>query len=69
MYAKGMGVPRDLLRTYMWFKLSASLESGESSKNASQNLDAMKKVLTSEQMAQAEEMDKACLISKYKNCD
>jgi len=53
----------------MWFKLSASLESGESSKNASQNLDAMKKVLTSEQMAQAEEMDKACLISKYKNCD
>ena len=52
MYAKGLGVPQDYGRAHMWFNLAAA----NGSTNALENRDRMTKLMTPQQIAEAQRM-------------
>jgi uncharacterized protein len=64
MYSSGLGVSRDYLRAHMWFNLSASANED----GAAQGRDAVAKLMTPQQVIQAQKMASNCLKSNYKDC-
>ena len=67
MYAVGKGVPQDWKKTYMWLNLAnhnglSVVSIGQESR------DAVAKILSSQDLIEAQEMAKRCLDSGYKNC-
>jgi TPR repeat protein len=64
MYANGEGVPKNLPRGYMWWSLSSN--NGEAAAWAS--LNALSKMMTAEQIAEAQTMARNCEASNYKKC-
>jgi uncharacterized protein len=64
MYANGEGVPQNLPRGHMWWSLASN---GEAAAWAS--LDALSKMMTKEQIAEAQAMARKCEASNYKQCD
>ena len=69
MYWLGSGVPKDILRAYMWWNLAAS-SNGPNAKGAAKARDDVVKEerMTPAQIAQAQEMTSACRASNYKQC-
>jgi uncharacterized protein len=65
MYANGVGVPKDLSRGHMWWDLAS--KNGEAA--AWQNVDALTKIMTKEQIARAQAMEQKCETSNYEQCD
>jgi TPR repeat protein len=65
MYANGEGVPKNLPRGYMWWSLSSN--NGEAAAWAS--LNALSKMMTAEQIAEAQTMSRNCEASNYKKCN
>lgn len=65
MYDVGQGTAQDVVRAYMWFDLSAA--GGNSS--AKDDLDALAKKMTPEQIAEAKQMAANCLQNKPTLCD
>ena len=64
MYANGRGVPEDLVAAYMWWNLSAA-QGIEKAKN---NKDIVAKLMTREQIAEAQRLSRECLARNYKGC-
>jgi len=64
MYANGEGVSQNLSRGYMWWSLASN---GEGAAWAS--LDALSKMMTEGQIAEAQAMARECQASNYKQCD
>ena len=64
MYANGHGTLKDRLRGYMWLNLAAA----QGHKDASEGRDMVAKLMTPEQIAEAQEMVKKCLVQNYKSC-
>ena len=57
MYGKGQGVPQDYVATLMWFNLAASrLAPGEDRDSAAKNRDIVAKLMTREQIAEAQRL-------------
>lgn len=52
MYANSQGVPRDLVRAYMWFELSAA----QGYKDAIQARETVSERVTPEQIAEAQKL-------------
>ncbi|UZF93029.1 tetratricopeptide repeat protein [Bosea sp. NBC_00550] len=52
MYMEGAGVPQDYVRAHMWFNLSAAQEVG----HAARDRDELAKVMTPEQIAEAQNL-------------
>lgn len=65
MYEQGQGVSQDHVRAYMWIYLSA--QSGMA--DAIKNIEALDKVMASNQKHKAIEMAEQCSKNKFKNCD
>jgi uncharacterized protein len=65
MHANGEGVPQNLPRGYMWWSLASN--NGEAAAWAS--LDALSKMMTKEQIAEAQAMARNCEASNYKQCN
>jgi hypothetical protein len=65
MYANGKGVPKDLLRGYMWWNIASE----QSDPTAWQNLAAISQMMTKKQIAEAHPMARTCQASHYKQCD
>jgi hypothetical protein len=65
IYGRGEGVLHGYLQARMWVNLAAM--SGDCDYKAYRGLLA--ELMTSQQIAKAQEMAKKCLASKYKNCD
>jgi len=63
LYTKGQGVTENYVIAYMWFNIS--LKNGY---DAKANMDVVKEVLTSEQLAKAQELVRECIKKNYKNC-
>ena len=51
-YAKGEGVPQDIILAHMWFNLSAALGAAD----ATENRDLAASQMTSDQLAEAERL-------------
>jgi TPR repeat protein len=64
MYANGEGVTQNLPRGHMWWSLAAK---GEGAAWAS--LHALSKLMTKEQIAEAQVLARKCEASNYKQCD
>ena len=65
IYAIGEGVPENDIRAYVWWSV-AKAGGDESAKG---NLDILKKIITKEQMAKAQELAAKCYESDYKDCN
>ena len=62
---RGQGVAQDIVRAHMWFKLGAV----KSDSNAVQNRDLVAKMMTSQQIAEAQKLARECQARNFKNCD
>ena len=69
MYGNGQGVAQDYVRAHMWNNLGASSLSGEDGKTATSNRDLIAKLMTSQQIAEAQAMARKCQASNFKQCD
>ena len=57
MYAKGQGVPRDDVRSHMWFNLSNSQETDDDMrKGIAKALNAIEERMTQEQIREAQKL-------------
>jgi len=71
MYHDGQGVPKDLVRAYMWFAVAETIfdPTTQDFMDAGAARDITTKSMTPAQIDQAHAMAKACLARNYKNCD
>ena len=65
MYAIGHGVLQDYTRAHMWFNLAAV----KSESNAIKNRDLIVKLMTPQQIAEAQKLARECQARNFKNCD
>ena len=65
MYANGQGVLQDYVRAHMWFNIVAAGGDNDSTKNR----DTMARMMTAQQLEQAQRMARECMNSNFKKCD
>ena len=65
MYYNGQGVLQDYARAHMWLNLASAAGDSE---YGTKNRDNIAKTMTSQQIAKAQEMAKACQASNFKGC-
>ncbi len=63
-YAYCRGVPMDYVRAHMWFNLAAA----QGFADAVKNRDMFTKVLTPQQMAEAQKLARECQARNFKGC-
>ena len=64
MYGKGQGVVQDYISAHMWFNLAAA----QGYKDAVNGRDKVAKIMTQQQITQAQKLARECLARKYKGC-
>ena len=64
-YDNGQGVVQDYMRAHMWFNLAAV--NGDSL--AVKNRDLVAKMMTPQQIAEAQKLARECQARNFKNCD
>ncbi len=65
MYAKGQGVAQDYIRAQMWLNLGAALGAANSVKHR----DLVASKMTSQQIAQAQQLASDCKQKNFKGCE
>jgi TPR repeat protein len=65
MFRKGEGVPKNPVRAHMWFSFAA--KRGEAGAQA--ELREVSRMMTAQEISQAEAMAKACEASNYRACE
>ncbi len=65
MYIEGRGLPKSNVNAYMWLFLAKQSGLSEDAKEEYSNL---KKIMSSNDIAKAEQKAQICLNSNYKNC-
>lgn len=69
MYSNGQGVPQNLVLAHMWLNIAASTESdGNRKKQAAESRDQTARLMTADQIAQAQELARKCTANKFKGC-
>jgi TPR repeat protein len=71
LYQRGYGVERNFVRAYIWYDLSARNVEGMKppfDKDASQLRDSVAKLLSPEQLQQAQKLSNDCSIGKIEEC-
>jgi TPR repeat protein len=65
MFRKGEGVPKNPVRAHMWFGVAAAR--GDATAKA--ELREVSRMMTAQEISQAEAMAKACEASNYRQCE
>ena len=65
MYVNGKGVSESNIKAYVWWSMAKASGNGI----AKRNLEKLKKAMTKEQIAKAQEIGARCYESDYKYCD
>jgi TPR repeat protein len=65
MYYEGTGVLQDYFRSHMWFNIGAVGGFSDSAKAR----DTLARMMTAQQIEQAQRMARECMNSNFKNCD
>ena len=65
MFHKGEGVPKNPVRAHMWFSFAAAR--GDATAKA--ELREVSRMMTAQEISQAEAMAKACEASGYRQCE
>ncbi len=68
LYEGGAGVPRDLVRAYMWRSVWGARQTGENAKTAAILRDMLAGRMTAAQSNEAQDLAKACAASNYRQC-
>lgn len=68
LYEGGAGVPRDLVRAYMWRSVWGARQTGENAKTAAILRDMLAGRMTATQSKEAQDLAKACAASNYRQC-
>jgi TPR repeat protein len=63
MYYDGQGVPKDLIKAYIWYELASS-----SNQTANGNRLFLRGKLTQDELVQARQLARECLTRNYKDC-
>jgi TPR repeat protein len=64
LYGNGNGVRQDNIYAHMWFDIVAS----NGDENGALNRDIVAKRMTKEQLAEAQELARECVMKKYNGC-
>ena len=64
-YMRGQGIAQDYTRAHMWFNLAGV--KGDS--DAIKNRDIVAKLMTPQQVAEAQKLARECQARHFKNCD
>ena len=64
MYYNGQGVVQDDIRAHMWFSLGALTD-----KDSGVSRDIVAKLMTPQQITQAQKLARECQARNFKNCD
>ena len=64
MYFEGKGVLQEAVLAYMWFSIAAT----NGNTLATENIDFIAMVMTSEDIAKAQQMARECVEKNYKGC-
>jgi TPR repeat protein len=69
MYQNGQGVPQNFVRAHMWYNIAASTDaSTDGRKIVVKHRDAISRLMTSQQIAEAQQMAQRCIASHYVDC-
>ena len=63
-YALGQGVPKDYVRADMWYIIAES----KGDKDATRDRNIVTKLMTPDQIAEAQKLARECVRKKYKDC-
>ncbi len=69
LYEVGQGVPQDFARAHMWYSIGVKGSSGEEQKISMKNRDSVSSQMTAAQIGKAQEMERRCQETKFKECD
>ena len=64
-YKNGLGVKKDLVRAYMWFKIATGL----GDKDAAESLEDLSAEMSKNQVAEAQRLAQECIKRNFKKCD
>lgn len=65
MYERGRGIAQNLTQAHVWFNLAAA----QGDKEAAEQRNRVAKMMTSQQITQAQKLATECLARNYKRCD
>jgi TPR repeat protein len=68
LYGLGHGVPRDPVRSYMWFNLAATQSTGKIQEYSADLRDQTSQVMTHAQIAEAHQLSRQCQAQQFKGC-
>ena len=67
-YANGQGLPKDVMRAYMWLTVAIPGSRGDDVKTAIRNQRRVASDMTAEQIAQAQDMARRCRDTQFAQC-
>lgn len=65
LYASGQGVAQDFVRAHMWFNVDAASGDADGAKNR----DGIAAMMTTQQIAEAQQMARECQQRNFKDCE
>jgi TPR repeat protein len=69
MYNNGQGVPQDYVLAHMWLNIASATENDSArQKQAAENLDKTARLMTAQQIVEAQELARKCTANKFKGC-
>ncbi len=69
MYSNGQGVPQDNVLAYMWLNIASATENDSArQKQAAESRDKTARLMTAQQIVEAQELARKCTANKFKGC-
>ena len=68
MYNNGWGIPQDYVLAHMWFNIAASLVPSDILEEWAEARSDIAKLMTPEQIAEAQKLARECVAKNYKGC-
>jgi TPR repeat protein len=69
LYEVGQGVPQDFARAHMWYSIGVKGSTGDEKKVSMKNRNSVSSQMTAAQIGKAQEMERRCQETKFKECD
>jgi TPR repeat protein len=66
MHEDGKGTPKNYIKAHMWANLYSAKDTGSYSTH---RRDLLEKIMTKEQIAQAQQLAARCQVQNFQNCD
>jgi uncharacterized protein len=69
MYSNGQGVPQNYVLAHMWLNIASATENDSNrKKQAAESRDKTARLMTAQQIAEAQELARKCTTKKFRGC-